>query len=141
MSIASESLAVLVPGEADALAYYLIDAECPAASSVDYERALIAHGAKLLPREQKVWLLMVRYPLFMRCIDAALALQSPSSTIRKRIFIMLCMLETEPGLCHHFLPVNRPPGHVFFVGLRGFRAVMAAIAGLLMLRIYRLHID
>lgn len=135
------SSVALVIEEAEILSRYLIGKVCAPAVAFDYERAVNAHGAVLSKTEEKAWQWMMRSSIMLRCMDAGLALQAPKSNIRKRIFIMLCILETEQGFNHHFIPVQRPIGHIFLICLRGVRAVMAAVLGMLIIRIYRLHID
>lgn len=120
--------------EADRLAHYLIGTGCPPQAAVDYFRAIDAHGAELTQSEAKAWGSMLRSRLLLRSIDAGLALTSPASILRKRIFIMLCILETEPSLADQFLPRDRPWTFVFVIGVRSIRAVMAAIFGIFLVK-------
>lgn len=124
--------------EADALSRYLVGMTAPSPATADYWRAVDTLRADLDEQQREVWERMVSNMFILRCVDAGLALTFPSSPLRKRIFIMLAVLETEPSLADRFLPRDRSPFHILLIGLRGLRAVLCAVAGVLLVKWWRL---
>ncbi len=124
--------------EADALSRYLVGAPVSDEVKEQYWRALEHHGADYNDRERRVWRYMVSGQMTMRCVDAGLALTAPTSTLRKRIFIMLAILETEPSYADHFLPQDRPVLYIVPMVLAGMRAVACAVVGLFLVKWWRL---
>jgi len=124
--------------EADALSRYLVGTPVSDEVKEQYWRALEHIGADHNDRESKVWRYMLSGQAVMRCVDAGLALASPTSALRKRIFIMLAILETEPSHADHFLPQERPVWYIVPVVLAGMRAVACAVVGFMLVKWWRL---
>ncbi len=76
---------------------------------------------------------MLRSRFAMGAIDAGLALVKPSSTIRKRIFIMLSILEASPHHTGHFLPEPFKTYNLIKMVLRMIVTVFRTASGLLLL--------
>jgi hypothetical protein len=91
---------------------------------------------RLNPCEQALWRPALRSALIMGLVDGGLALIEPASPIRKKIFVMLAILEASPEHCREFLP--RPYGPTGFVAL-GVRMVWAGIKGALGAILVALH--
>jgi hypothetical protein len=124
--------------ETDQLARYLVGSSCPESAAADYWQAIEKLGGELDAHHRQVWERMMQSALLLRCVDAGLALTSPSSAIRKRIFVMFCILETEPSLALHFLPMERGLLYLPVATWHGVRAVFAAFVGLLLVKVWRL---
>ena len=68
-------------------------------------------------------------------IDSAIAIINPQSNIRKRILVMLAILETMPEYTEMFLPRKRHPLYHFYICLVGLRVACKLIFGLLLVKI------
>ena len=68
-------------------------------------------------------------------IDSGLALFGRDSSIRRKIFIMLAILEASPDYCDYFLPRKRSPLYLFIVIWAGIRASIKAAIGSVMLKL------
>lgn len=110
--------------EAQILSRYLIGEQCSDAIAIHYQKALDAHQAILTTQQQKVWNKMLHSPLYMRLVDSGLAVVNPQSALRKRIFIMLCLLETTPEYVAYYLPQERS---IFYLIPLGFRLAWSAV--------------
>lgn len=119
----SESL-YIAPGEAQRLSRYLIGEDCPEATVQHYAAAVQKLFAILTPDQQKVWDRMLRSSLYMKLIDGGLAVTNPQSPLRKRIFIMLTLLESRPEFTQYFLPQERS---IWYLIPLGFRAGLSAV--------------
>lgn len=121
--------------EAQRLSKYLTGRRCSMEDAADYFKAVKTHGAILDATQKRLWRLMMRSSFVLRIVDAAFVFTSPASVIRKRIFIMFCVLETSSQFSDIFLPVNRPRIYMLTVALRAFRAVLACVAGVVFVKL------
>jgi hypothetical protein len=124
--------------EADRLSKYLVGSAAPQAARQAYWKAVERLGCEMNGAESRAWERMMRSSFLLRCVDAGLALLRPASLLRKRVFIMLAVLETEPGLADHFLPQDRPRFFLIRVTLRMVRAVSCAVIGVCLVKMWRL---
>lgn len=114
----------IAPGEAQQLSRYLIGEECPDATVQHYATAVQKLFAILTPDQQKVWDRMLKSRVYMKLIDSGLAVTYPQSPLRKRIFIMLTLLESRPEFTQYFLPQERS---IWYLIPLGFRAGLSAV--------------
>jgi len=135
MTITSTVLSDLQRVEADRLSRYLIGADCNEMDARDYFEALRFHAPGLSPRQQRLWNLMMRSGTMLRIADAGLALTSPSSPVRKRIFIMFSILETSARFTDYFLPVERSRIYILNIGFLAVRAVLAGVVGVVLVKV------
>lgn len=124
--------------ETDCLSLYLIGRSCPERAALAYWEAVDRLDCTLKHRDAKVWRYMMRSTLILRCVDAGLALLYPASSIRKRIYVMFCVLETESSFASDFLPVQRSCAYFMIIVFRGVRAVFAAMVGLFLVKVWKL---
>ena len=110
--------------EAEVLSKYLIGKECPAEIVEHYQEAIAKLNAGLNDSEQKIWGKMLSSPFYLKLIDSGLAISNPQSALRKRIFIMLAILEASPDFTDSFLPQERS---IFYLVPLGFRAGLSAL--------------
>lgn len=114
----------IAPGEAQKLSRYLIGEDCPEATVQHYAAAVQKLFAILTPDQQRVWDRMMRWPIYMKLIDSGLAVTYPQSPLRKRIFIMLTLLESRPEFTRYFLPQERS---IWYLVPLSFRAGLSAV--------------
>lgn len=70
----------------------------PNARSLElYHAALTHHQLEFSKKENRLHSLSQRFPFLIPFIDGGLALTQPLSLYRKNIYIILCILETQPA--------------------------------------------
>ena len=110
--------------EAQVLSKYLVGRECSSVIAQRYQDAANKLNAVLNDSEQKSWDKMLSSPFYLKLIDSGLAITNPQSSLRKRIFIMLAILEASPDFTQSFLPQERS---IFYLIPLGFRAGLSAL--------------
>lgn len=83
---------------------YLLNKVPDTQSIMLYSSALITLHVRPNHKEKKLLQIILRYPFLLRSIDSGLVILNPSSIIRKKIFILLAVLEASPLYYTHFLP-------------------------------------
>lgn len=76
-----------------------------------------------------------RRPRTIGLLDGGLALVDPHAELRRRLYVMLAILESTPEHCDRFLPAARGPAYVLLVALAGLRGALRGAAGVLLLRL------
>ena len=117
----------ILPNEAQAISRYLVGKTCNEEMAGRYQDAVNKLHAIFTPEQEQTWRKMVASRIYMKLMDGGLALASPQSPLRKRIFIMLALLECSPDFTEFFLP---QPRSIWYLIPLGFRAVMSAVYGL-----------
>ena len=90
--------------EARIVSNYLLNQNPSKREIALYIDAVKKTSITLNKKETRIWSFIMKHPLFIGCIDGALALTDSSNQVRKKIFIMLAVLEASPNYCHLFLP-------------------------------------
>ena len=116
----------IAANEAQAISKYLVGKTCSEEMAQRYREAVTKLNATLTPEQEKTWAKMVGSRIYMKLMDGGLALASPQSPLRKRIFIMLALLECSPEFTEFFLPQQRS---IWYLIPLGFRAGMSAVYG------------
>lgn len=120
--------------EAELIADYLLGVMPNANSRRLYLMAVDKLGANLNEKETRIWNISIQHPSLLPYIDAGLALTDKLNPIRKRIYIMFAILETEKELSDKFLYKREPfwlIRCVFYVN----RAIFRSVVGFLLLRV------
>ena len=91
--------------------------------------------ASLGGKELKTWKKMLKSRCFMSIIDGGLAFVNPGSNIRKRIFIMLSILETSTNHTEKFFAVKRNFFYLFSIGFSLTVAAFKAFIGIILLKL------
>lgn len=121
--------------EADLIVQYLIST-CPSDRvKARYEDAMHTLNVELDAVDRRLWKIVTRFPFTFRIIDGGLAIVRPTSSIRRKVYIMLAILEASPEYCEYFLPKEMGPFYVVNIALVGARAVLAAIIGYVALKL------
>jgi hypothetical protein len=115
----------ILPNEPQKLSDFLIGETCSEDIAKRYSEALVAKDAVLTDSEMIIWKRMMSSKFYLRLIDSGLAVVNPQSSLRRRIFIMLCLLETTPEYTSYFLP---QPRSIFYIISLGFRLVWSAFS-------------
>jgi hypothetical protein len=112
---------------------YLLGKPPGSGSIALYEKA--AHHRHLLfsAREKRYWNKCLRFPLLLPFIDAALAISDSRSPVRRKVLIMLAILESDREYHTYFLPRRRSVFYPLVLLFRGGLALIKTIIGYLLL--------
>lgn len=80
-------------------------------------------------RDQRLLSLILAHPSLTGIIDAGLALRAPESAVRRRMLIMLAVLESMPEHAPMFLPARPSKREHLDAAAHAIRAVLRAAAG------------
>jgi hypothetical protein len=123
----------IVEKEARIFARYLIHREATAQSINLYRTAIKL--SKPSSSDKKLLKIMVAYPATIGFIDAGLVFINPTSEARRRLYFMFAILEASPDYVDLFLPKKRGPLYFLVVCAIGFRAVVKAGVGFLLVKV------
>jgi len=115
--------------EAATLTFYLTNKAPTTKVVVLYDQALQQTPVETDQKQQKLWAFCMKHTWALGFIDAGLALTVPYHPIRKRLFIMLAILETQPAYNSYFLPRKRSKLHVFNIAFLMMNAVLKVVVG------------
>jgi len=110
--------------EPQTLSKYLVGKECSSEMAQRYTNAVNKINAGLSTSDQSRWNRMLSNVFYLKMVDSGLAVTNPQSPLRKRIFIMLAILEASPDFTESFLPQKRS---IFYLIPLGFRAGLSAL--------------
>lgn len=119
--------------EADILSHYLIGQSASQKEKQLYSDALTKLRVVLSASEEKLWTFMMQHRWAISLVDAALAAENSRSSVRRRIFIMLAILEASPRYCNCFLPQQRSLLYMVTILFVVTGAIGRRIAGILYL--------
>ena len=125
--------------EAQILSKYLVGRECSTEIANRYAEAVNKLSAGHSASEQTTWQKMLSNSFYLKMVDSGLAISNPQSTLRKRIFIMLAILEASPDFMESFLPQKRS---IYYLVPLGFRAGLSAlylICGTLFVKVSKIN--
>jgi hypothetical protein len=130
---------VVYENEANALSRYLVGKNCSSKIAEDFAEAIVKLDVQLTASQERTYLKMLRSIFFMRAVDGGLAFTNKQSLLRKRIFIMLCLLECTVEFNPYFLPISRSPFYFVKIGLEVAYNFLAAIIGIIIVKIFSIE--
>lgn len=77
----------------------------------------------------------LKYPGLIPFLDAGLALVNPHSDLRRRLYAMFAILESDMEYTDLFLAQKRSAFYLFILLFTGISAVLKAIIGILLLKL------
>ena len=120
--------------EAEIFGRYLLGGKSPNSKSISlYISAMNLRPASAIGRDEKILKFVLKNPRSIGMIDGALAFSKKKSIVRRKILFMSAILETQPEYAELFLPQKRNGFYNIYIFWVGFRAVMKAIAGKMIL--------
>ena len=125
--------------EAQILSRYLIGENCSDEIAQHYAKALDAHQAIFTTEQQITWNRMLCSLLYLRLVDSGLAVVNAQSALRKRIFIMLCLLETTPEYTRYYLPQERSILYLIPLGFRLAWSAICLVVGVVLVKVAKLN--
>ena len=115
--------------EAEIITQYLVGRQASLRAMESYEHALENIPIMFTGKQKSQWHACMKNPWLLPHVDAWLALTQPDHPIRKKIFIMLGVLETQPDYCDFFLPSTASYFHPLIIFCRGIWAIIKIITG------------
>ena len=120
--------------EADRMALYLVGKPAGEREKRIYADAMQKLGQELSPAEAALWRSMLASGRRMAWADSGLALVRPSSPLRRRLLVMLAILEASPDFADCFLPRRFPAGRALAVAAAAVRGAFRVAVGVLVVR-------
>lgn len=120
--------------EADRLSMYLVGKPCTPDVKEAFANAITKLDITFTPNQEKLYRSMLRSKFTLRAVDGGLLFVNRDSMLRKRIFIMLCLLEASKDYTAYFLPQKRNWLHFFYIGIITSWAFFTAIVGILIIK-------
>jgi hypothetical protein len=119
--------------EARIFAQYLLHREPSPGAIRLYISAM--EGSQPSASDQKLLDFMTKHPRLIGLIDAGLIFHNSTSEARRRLYLMLAILEAQPENTDMFLPTKRSPFYFTFIVFAGARAAIKATLGLLLVKV------
>jgi hypothetical protein len=122
--------------EASIIGKYLIGEDISEAAIHLYLEAHKTNSLEIDRTETRLLRLIYKYPGCIGMIDGGLALHKKDAVIRKKIFLLLAILETFPEYARHYLfPDTVSAKNLVGFFLIGMRGILRMIIGSLVVKI------
>jgi hypothetical protein len=115
--------------ESEIIVQYLVGIAATPRLNASYHLALQNIPVSFSAKEKKLWDACLSHPWMLPHVDAWLGFNYPDHPIRKKLFIMLGLLETQPEYCNFFIPSRYSFLHLFAVGFTCVWALFKIVAG------------
>jgi hypothetical protein len=119
--------------EAYLLSSYLTNRQPTPEVLLLYDQALKKLPVEFNSKQEKLWEFCIKHTWALKFVDAAMGLTNQYHPIRKRIFIMLAILETQPAYNDCFLPAKRSFFYIFYILFRLIKAILKTLIGKVLL--------
>lgn len=120
--------------EAQVFGQYIIGQNINKATEERYYNAVEKLDYQAAEWEVDIVNKVLQKPVLIPFYDAAMALRHRNALLRKRIFVMLAILETRPEYADLFLSKKYPKTYILNVVGIGIRSVFRAMIGLIIYR-------
>ncbi|NRB53631.1 MAG: hypothetical protein HRU41_38600 [Saprospiraceae bacterium] len=97
---------MFTPNEPDILSRYLLKVKIGTRESQLYVSGIRGGGFELTAFEAQLFQHMLLSPIFCAAYDTILSIVDPQNQVRKRLYLMLSILETSPDHANLFLGVH-----------------------------------
>ena len=123
--------------EAEIFGRYLLGGKNPNEKSISlYVNAMMVRPATALGKDTKILKFILKNNWAIGIIDGAEAFSKKKSIVRRKILFMSAILETQPEYAQLFLPQERNWFYNIYILWVGFRGVMKALAGKIILAFF-----
>jgi hypothetical protein len=119
--------------EARTFTHYLVGRAVDAPATQLYKDAM--QSSKSDATDTRLLNFMVAHPASIGFIDAGLVSQNASSEARRRLYVMLAILEASPTYYDLFLAQKQSPWYIFVIFYSFSRAVLKAGVGLVLVKV------
>ncbi|MDP4267372.1 MAG: hypothetical protein Q8880_08055 [Bacteroidota bacterium] len=121
--------------EAEIIAKYLIGENIDERVIELYHEGLNKRKIVLNHQEERLWRIVMRFPILIGFVDGGLYFIHPTSSIRKKLYLMLAILETSPLCCNYFLSRKFSKFYILKLILSGIRGVYRGILGYIFVKL------
>lgn len=132
-------MATLFDNEPDKLSLYLVGKPCTPDIKQAFADAVTKLDVTLTPNQEKLYRRMLSSKFTLRAVDGGLVFVNRDSVLRKRIFVMLCLLEASTEYTEYFLPQKRNWLHFFYIGIITSWAFFTALLGILIIKLAKVE--
>lgn len=119
--------------EAEIISRYLLKLSPTGREKLLYAEAMDKLHITLEARELKIWNFVSRNPWALGPVDAALAIKTPHGNVRRKLFVMLAILEASPRHTEYFLARRFSLVEMMLLPLSGVRAALRLAAGIVLI--------
>lgn len=119
--------------EASVFSRYLIGEEPDELSVALYIKAQQKFAIPMSPKDAEKLQFTLNHPFYLGMIDGALGIINPEHPIRRKLYIMFSILESNPIFHKEFLPQERKGSYLFIIMWTGTRAVCNTLFGFILL--------
>ena len=120
--------------EAEQITDYLLSIPVMENEKNNYVDAMMQLNIQFTKYENALWKFMLKSKWRMASVDAALALKEPNNNVRRKLFIMLAILEASPNYTSYFLSKNYSRFYLFKLIGVGIRSVWRAMVGIIIVK-------
>lgn len=100
-----------------------------------YVNAMRFNPGDASSRDTKLLAFAMRHPWAISLIDGGLVFTDGNSEFRRRLYVMVSVLETNVEYADTFLPKARSLWYVLVVGFSGVRGALRALLGLMLIKV------
>lgn len=97
---------MFTPNEPHILSRYLLKVKIGTRENQLYTSGIQRGGFELNPFEEQLFRHMLLSPIYCAAYDTILSILDPENQVRKRLYLMLSILETSPNHANLFLGVH-----------------------------------
>lgn len=120
--------------QAQIFTHYLIRKKAHPAVLKLYARSF-KNTTTLSKHDLRLLAIMQKYPLSIGFIDAGLAISNPHSEARRRIYVMLAILEASPLYHNEFLPKKRSRLYALYIFYVGAISLARGLLGVVIVKV------
>lgn len=120
--------------DAELVAHYLLGLPPGATSKQLYQKEISKPSYQFTTHEERIWNVAMKHSWLLPYIDAGLAITNKFSPLRRRIYAMFAILETETALAERFI-YREKPFWLLYSAFYVIRAIFRAVVGSLLIRI------
>lgn len=99
-----------------------------------YIQYIKSHPLNISTQDQSIIDFVLQYPGSLKYIDAGLAIIAPHAELRRRLYVMFALIESDKLYVDLFLSQKRSPFYVITIGAIGFMALVKMIIGIILVK-------
>lgn len=134
----AQQTTIELTNEAKAFGHYVVGHQ-PSQTIISlYKKAVSSPDLAIDVTDQKLLAFVHRYPYLIGLIDAGLPFYKPYSEVRRRLYLILAIMEASPDHYNQFMPQKRSFLYIFAVMYFGILTIIKTIVGSVLVRIVAL---
>ena len=134
MLLSSKRIIFSMEQEADLFGWYILKKAPSVFAKELYVKTISKTALEINRTDQNLLFFIYRNQWSLGLIDSGLALLTPHSEIRRRIYIIFSILECSREFSDDFLPKERSLSFMLVILFSGFRGVVKGLLGSLLIK-------